>query len=196
MEFFVHLRGETVRVRVLDGAVEVDGERVEIDVAPASRVGGAQGGLRSIRVGGRSLRVLGHRNGTGAWGLAIEGERVAARVLDPGEEAVRRVRRASGAGSGPAPLKAPMPGLVVRVEVEEGDEVGPGDALLIVEAMKMENELRATAAGRVARVAISPGEAVEKGQLLIEFEAEGGAPGSPAPEGEEPSDGSGEERDP
>ncbi|MCE2397612.1 MAG: biotin/lipoyl-binding protein [Gemmatimonadetes bacterium] len=63
-----------------------------------------------------------------------------------------------------------MPGLVVRIEVKEGDEVEEGEALLIVEAMKMENELRATAAARVARVPVRPGQAVEKGQLLVEFE--------------------------
>ena len=69
------------------------------------------------------------------------------------------------------PLAAPMPGLVVQVAVQEGDDVAAGDTVLIVEAMKMENELRAAATARVTRVRVAPGEAVEKGQLLTEFEA-------------------------
>ena len=62
-----------------------------------------------------------------------------------------------------------MPGLVVRVAAREGDVVQPGTTILIVEAMKMENELRAAAAARVARILVSPGDAVEKAQVLAEF---------------------------
>ena len=73
-----------------------------------------------------------------------------------------------------------MPGLVVKVEVAEGDAVHPGQGLLIVEAMKMENELKAEAAGFVARIHVGPGEAVEKDQVLIDFAApdEGADPGT------------------
>ena len=71
---------------------------------------------------------------------------------------------------GPKALKAPMPGMVVRVEVEVGQTVAPGDGLVIVEAMKMENELKSEGAGRVSRVLVQPGQTVEKDQTLIEFE--------------------------
>jgi propionyl-CoA carboxylase alpha chain len=69
-----------------------------------------------------------------------------------------------------------MPGLVVRIEVAEGDVVQPGQGVAIVEAMKMENELRAEAAGRVVRIAVKTGDTVNKDQVLIELEAldEGG----------------------
>ena len=72
---------------------------------------------------------------------------------------------------GPAHLFAPMPGLIVRVNVQEGDHVRPGQGLVVMEAMKMENELRATVAGIVRRVVVSPGSAVEKGATLLEMEA-------------------------
>jgi biotin carboxyl carrier protein len=62
-----------------------------------------------------------------------------------------------------------MPGLVVRILVEAGQEVEVGAGLVVLEAMKMENELRATAAGTVGAVRAQPGEAVEKGQVLVEF---------------------------
>jgi len=166
LDFIVHIAGRSRRVRVLDGAVEVDGVRLDVDLAPS---GGSV--VRSVRVAGQSLRLLPHRNGTGEWTLSVEGVRYLAEVLDPGQEAVRLARRSSAAGAGPQPLRAPMPGLVIRIDIAEGDLVSPGDGLLIVEAMKMENELRAMAPARVHRVHVSAGDAVEKNQLLVEFEA-------------------------
>lgn len=68
-------------------------------------------------------------------------------------------------------IVAPMPGLVLSVRVEAGTEVEPGDPLLVLEAMKMENELRAERAGRIKAVRVAPGDAVSKQQVLIEFEA-------------------------
>ena len=76
---------------------------------------------------------------------------------------------ASSAASGPAPLVAPMPGLVVRVSVAVGDQVSAGQGLVVVEAMKMENELRATVAGVVTAVRAIAGTAVEKGAILVEL---------------------------
>ena len=63
-----------------------------------------------------------------------------------------------------------MPGLVVRVQIEPGEKVAAGDPLVVLEAMKMENELKAGAPGVVKSVRVAPGEAVEKGQVLVEFE--------------------------
>jgi pyruvate carboxylase subunit B len=65
-----------------------------------------------------------------------------------------------------------MPGLVVRVSVEEGDRVEAGQSVVIVEAMKMENDLKAESGGVVAKVRVAAGEAVDKGAVLVEFEAE------------------------
>jgi len=64
-----------------------------------------------------------------------------------------------------------VPGLVVKVEVEEGREVRSGDGLVVVEAMKMENELRAEAPARVKRIYVAEGETVDKDQVLIDFDA-------------------------
>ena len=66
-------------------------------------------------------------------------------------------------------VKAPMPGLVVKINVAEGTEVKKGDALLVLEAMKMENILKSPTDGVVKKVAVKKGMAVEKNQLLIEF---------------------------
>jgi biotin carboxyl carrier protein len=65
-----------------------------------------------------------------------------------------------------------MPGLVVRVNVQVGDQVQPGQPLVVMEAMKMENELRSTSAGVVRAVRAQPGAAVEKGAILVELSDE------------------------
>ena len=62
-----------------------------------------------------------------------------------------------------------MPGLVVRILISEGSEVVAGQPLVVMEAMKMENELRAPASGRVTAVRIKPGAAVEKGAILVDL---------------------------
>ena len=67
-------------------------------------------------------------------------------------------------------IRAPMPALIVRIEVSPGASVREGDGLVVLEAMKMENELKALASGRVKEIHVSVGKPVEKGQLLITLE--------------------------
>ena len=66
-------------------------------------------------------------------------------------------------------LKAPMPGLIVGISVKPGDDVGKGDSLLILEAMKMENVLKSPGEATVKAIRVSKGDRVEKGQVLVEF---------------------------
>lgn len=66
-------------------------------------------------------------------------------------------------------LKAPMPGLIVGIQAQVGDTVGKGDTLLVLEAMKMENVLKATGDGTVKMIRVNKGDRVEKGQVLVEF---------------------------
>jgi len=66
-------------------------------------------------------------------------------------------------------IKAPMPGLVLNILVEDGQEIKKGDALIVLEAMKMENILKSPVDGKVKKVSVKKGVAVEKGQILIEF---------------------------
>jgi len=169
MDFVVHLEGRTFSVRVQGDECLVDGKAIPLDLAPASE--GAP--MRSVRVDGRSLRVLPQRiNGAEGttWVLDIEGVQTRIEVLDRGQEAIRAARQRTGAVAGPRPLKAPMPGMVVRVDVAPGDEVRAGQGLVIVEAMKMENELKAEASGRVRVVHAIVGAPVEKDAVLVEFE--------------------------
>src|SRR5256712_6367406 len=86
------------------------------------------------------------------------------------EEATRyliRTKAGAAAGAGPQTLTAPLPGKITHVAVEAGDTVAAGDTLLVIEAMKMENELRARAPGTVAEVRVPPRQAGNAGDLLL-----------------------------
>ncbi len=99
--------------------------------------------------------------------VVIDGYRFEIQVLDP-----RRWSRKSGrgAGDGPQEVTAPMPGKVVRVLVRVGDAVEAGQGLVVVEAMKMQNELRAARAARVLRVSAVEGATVAAGEVLVTLE--------------------------
>ncbi|MGI9625421.1 MAG: biotin/lipoyl-containing protein [Longimicrobiales bacterium] len=168
MKYAVSVNGHSRAVEVGPDGILIDGRAVEIDV---SQVGDS--GLYSIVMDGHTLLVVADRAGKGRWSMRAQGHDVSVEVLD--ERAARvRALTAQGAGAIKATaLKAPMPGMVVKIEVAEGDLVEVGQGLVIVEAMKMENELKATVAGRVAKVLTEAGQAVDKDQVLIEFAKEG-----------------------
>ncbi len=165
MKYVVEIDGVRSEVEVLGDEVRVDGEIVR---AHLREVPGTPGLL--LTIGDTTHRVIARRGATrGQYTLSVNGRTYAADALDERTRAIRDLSAASGAAAGPAPLIAPMPGLVVRVQVAEGDTVASGQPLVVMEAMKMENELRAPSAGTVRRVAVAPGTAVEKGTVLIEL---------------------------
>jgi biotin carboxyl carrier protein len=90
------------------------------------------------------------------------------------EDAARYAHRSRGGAraetAGPVEVKAMMPGRIVNVLVRPGDEVARNQGLVVVEAMKMENELKSPKAGRVIMIKVSPGQTVEKGDLLLIIE--------------------------
>ena len=90
-------------------------------------------------------------------------------VVDERTRAILAMTSNGASAVGPPPVLAPMPGLVVRVEVSEGETVSAGQSVVIVEAMKMENELLAEGPAVVKRVHVRDGDAVEKGQLLVDM---------------------------
>ncbi len=170
MRLVLTLGGESVAVDVTerDGRYEVrlGEERVEVDARiPAS-------GPVSLLVDGESWLVdLAVAEGEVVVVIAGQPERV--QVEAAGGAGGRRGGRAGG-GRGQR-LLAPMPGRVVAVHVRPGDRVEAGTPLVVLEAMKMENEFRATAEGRVSEVAVAPGQAVNAGDVLVVVSPDGGA---------------------
>jgi pyruvate carboxylase subunit B len=105
----------------------------------------------------------------GQYALWIDGHRYEVEAIDERLRAIRDLSNEGARSSGPAPIIAPMPGMIVRVNVQVGDTVQPGVPVVVMEAMKMENELRAQSAGVVSAVRVQAGAAVEKGALLVEL---------------------------
>ena len=103
--------------------------------------------------------------------LRINGQYLTLRGRGQYESLLESLGMDSIAASKAKDLKAPMPGLVVSVLVENGQEVNPGDSLLILEAMKMENVIKADAPGKVDTVLVNAKDSVEKGEVLISFES-------------------------
>lgn len=166
MKYFVRI-GEAQYEVVIDGeTVTLDGKSLRAQIAD---IPGTP--LQMLSIGNERFRILARR-GTerGSFDVALEGHRLQAEALDERARVIRELSGASRKRAGAGNLVAPMPGLVTRINVKEGDVVRAGQGLVVMEAMKMENELRAPANATVKRVAIAAGSAVEKGALLLELE--------------------------
>ena len=153
-------------------SIEPEGVRYE-DEAPAhAELSDIEGSpVRMVKLGTPVYRVVAEkRQGRGRYTLWVDGYRFETEALDERIRSIRDLSAASAIPTGPAPIIAPMPGLIVRVNVSVGDRVEAGQWIVVMEAMKMENELRATAAGTVKSVEVTPGTAVEKGALLVALE--------------------------
>ena len=166
MKYFVKIGEEELEVVLDGGSVHLGDEAtsahlVEVEGSP----------VRLLTIGDRVHRVAVRRGAEkGRYTLSIDGWRFDLEALDERSRAIRALSAATAGPKGPAPLVAPMPGLIVRVNVQPGDLVQAGQGLVVMEAMKMENELRAAAAGTVKVVRASTGTAVEKGTVLVEME--------------------------
>jgi biotin carboxyl carrier protein len=144
-------------------SVSIDGQRHDLEIV---RLDGAVASLR-FPASGRSLQITYHEGVSGSWRVAVGQRDFDLEVLTPAE-AVEAVGAARDAG--PSRLTAPIPGKVVAVKVEPGDEIESGQALIVLEAMKMENELAADQKGKVAAIHVAAGDTVEGGELLVEVE--------------------------
>ncbi|MEE8137329.1 MAG: biotin/lipoyl-containing protein [Thermoanaerobaculia bacterium] len=166
-------------------------ERVEVehhDQTFEVRLGGAtywvdsvatNGAVRSLLIGGRQYEVAVRRRREGCYQVSYQGAFEEVEVLDPLSYLAQQgaARRARG---GLERVTAYMPGRVVAVNVAEGDRVHAGQGLVVLEAMKMENEIQAERDGVVRQVFVTTDQAVEGGDPLFEIEsADAGSPTSP-----------------
>jgi biotin carboxyl carrier protein len=165
MRYFVTIGEREIEVDLTGTDPVVDGRTVKAEL------GTAQGGaIRHLIVDGRSVALVaspGDRRGR--WNLALGADRLSVEAVD---ERTRAIREMTGpeADETAKTIVAPMPGLVVRVEVEVGQHVKAGQGVVVVEAMKMENELKAPGDGVIAEIRAKTGETVEKGAVLLVLE--------------------------
>lgn len=163
MKIFVDFGGDVREVELVERlgelVVTVDGEPMDVDYREIDRLGQVvllhEGNSYAISIEGNenqvSVTLAGH-----SFHMELEDER---------ERAAQLAARAAAKGGGP--VKAVMPGVVVQLLVKEGDTVEEGAPLLVLEAMKMQNEIAAPSSAVVQRVHVESGQAVGAGEVLV-----------------------------
>jgi len=126
----------------------------------------SEGGILSLLLDNQSLEAIVEERNQ-AWEVLIHGELYAVRVQDERAYRLAKDRGPVAEVTGDATVKSPMPGLIIKVPVEVGQVVMKGDKVIILESMKMENELRSPRDGIVTHVYIEAGASVEKDQVLV-----------------------------
>ena len=168
MKYFVNVNGHDhevdLRERLGELLVEVDGEPMDLVYEEVDKLGQVLAIVNDMSFGvsieGDSAKA----------GLTIAGHFYDVEIEDERERAAHAAARAAGAGGGV--VKSVMPGIVVSLLVAEGDTVEEGQPLLVLEAMKMQNEISAPVAGVIGRILVGEGEAVSAGAKLVEIKSD------------------------
>src|SRR5512147_3089911 len=162
MKYITSVEGKQFVVEIIDDKhVSVDGKVYEIDF---ESVAGQP--VYSLIVDGRSHESYIYQ-GDDNWQVLMRGRLYPVEVEDEREQRLRAAAGGRVAETGEFHLRAPMPGLVVAIPVEEGQAIKRGQVLLILESMKMQNELKSPRDGTIGRVRVKVGETVEQKQALL-----------------------------
>jgi len=164
MIYQVIVEDSTFEIEISDDLVRIDGEAVLVDLAALEKAN-----EYSLILEGISQPIHAMKQGRGTWDILWNKRSFHVNVLDRLGRAIKEVGEQESQVEHPEAVIAPMPGTIVDVKVKEGDSVEAGQGLVIVEAMKMENEVKADAGGCVQIIHIASGDAVEKGTLLVEL---------------------------
>ena len=162
--FLVDGREHSVVVDEVDGRTTVavdDDAAVEVDATTSGLPG-----LFSLLVDGMPCNAFVSRR-RGGFEVTVGGRRF---TVEPAAGSTRRRGPVGGLEDPPGKVSAPLAGVVVEVHVRVGDEIEVGQALLVIEAMKMQNELQAPLAGTVTAVHFGAGDRVEKGEVVVEYD--------------------------
>jgi len=162
MKYITTVEDKQYLVEIIDEKhVSVDGKIYNVDFESVSGQP-----VFSLIVDGKSHEAY-VQEGDENWQVLMRGRLYPVKVEDERE---KRLRAAAGGGvaeTGEFHLKAPMPGLVIAIPVSEGQEVKKGQVLLILESMKMQNELKSPRDGTIGRIRVKAGESVEQKQTLL-----------------------------
>ena len=164
MKYITTLDGKEYVVEVIDERhISVNGKVQEVDFVSVSGQP-----VYSLLIDGKSYESYVYENETeDELQVLMRGQLYHLTVEDERE---KRLKAAGGAGAteaGEFNLKAPMPGLIVSIAVEESQKVEKGQVLIILESMKMQNELKSPKAGTIGRIRVKPGDSVEQRQALL-----------------------------
>ena len=162
MRYITTVDSKEYLVEIIDEKhIIINGKTYEVDFESVSGQP-----VYSLIVDGKSHESY-VQQGDDNWQVLLRGRLYPVTVEDERE---KRLRAAAGGGvaeSGEFHLKAPMPGLVVAIPVEEGQEIKKGQVILILESMKMQNELKSPRDGTIGRIRVKTGESVEQKQTLL-----------------------------
>ncbi|MBI4317100.1 MAG: biotin/lipoyl-binding protein [Chloroflexi bacterium] len=164
MRYFAEVEGSQHEVEIVENAtlsVAIDGQPTKADL---QRVDGPS--LYSLILDQRSYEVYVEQR-EGKYMVMIGGELYWVKIQDERARRLAEVAPRGKAQEGEVVVRAPMPGLVKAIEVAPGDVVAKGQGLIVLEAMKMENELRAPQGGTIRSLNVAQGETVELGRVLV-----------------------------
>lgn len=152
-------------IEVCDDGIVLDGERL------SARLNTVSGSVKALTMGDRTVTVTVNRAGED-WEIGLHGLHKLVAAEDERTRLVKKLAVGASAFSRGGLVKAPMPGLVLRVKAVAGQVVRQGDGLVVLEAMKMENEITAPTRGKVAEIMVVAGQTVEKGAPLFAVDPE------------------------
>ncbi|MCB9421488.1 MAG: biotin attachment protein [Ardenticatenaceae bacterium] len=161
MKYIATVNEQEIEIEVgQDREITVNGERYDIDFHQLP-----DGGLVSLLLNNLSYEAVVEAR-EDVWDVLLRGELYSVTVQDERAYRLAKARGADTTVHGEAVIKSPMPGIIIAAPAAEGSYVHKGDKIIILESMKMENELRSPRDGIVTRVQVKPGDGVEKGQVL------------------------------
>lgn len=164
MKYFARIGNNEYEVEITDAQVMLNGEPVDVDIV---RSGSPE--LYSVLFGGHSHELL-VTSDRFNYTVSIRSEQFQVQVQDERSRRLNQARKMPTLPDGELAVSAPIPGLVVKVLVAAGDTIEEGQPLVILEAMKMENEIRSMRPGVIKSVEVAPGQRVEQNAVLIVLE--------------------------
>jgi biotin carboxyl carrier protein len=163
MKYIATVEGQEFTIEIVGPSqILINGQPVSVDLQRVGRLT-----LYSLLLDQRSFEIVIEEGGQRTWHAILGGRLFEVCVEDERTRRLAKVDRGLKPPSGELPIRAPIPGLVVKVLISPGERVQAGRSLIILEAMKMENEIRAPRAGIVHEVRTAPGDTVKQGQILV-----------------------------
>lgn len=161
MKYLTTVNGQKFEVELdKDGRLTINGETRQVDFHHISEA------LYSVLINNKSVEALVERH-EGRYQVLIEGDLYEVEVLDERQQRLMSASSGFSAAQGEITIRSPMPGLIVAVRVSEGDQVRKGQPLVVLESMKMENDIKAPRDGKVERIHVEKGQTVEQNKALI-----------------------------
>lgn len=161
-DFVVSLNGKKKKIKIIsDDALLIDGEKNNYELSKVSDY------CYLLKIGNRVYDITTTKFNNDRYGLLIDGHYFETTVKTTLQEKASELSLLKKKGNHHDSIKAPMPGLVIKLKKNPGEEVEQGESIIILEAMKMENDLRAPSSGKVLEVFVKEGNSVEKDFVLL-----------------------------